>query len=503
MLFNSAPFLVFFPAVLVVNFLLPHRARGLWLLVTSLVFYMCWNPAYVLLMLTSILATYLCGRLIAWCRAARDAGKAGWIHDPRLYVGLCFTLNLGILFFFKYYTFAAESLVGLLSAWGVRWRPPAVDVLLPVGISFYTFQALGYTVDVYRGVLPAERNLLSYALFVSFFPQLVAGPIERSASLLNQLKRRRPFDPEQVKSGAMVMLWGYFQKMVIADRAAVLVDQVYGQPAAYGGGALLVATVLFAIQIYCDFGGYSAIALGAAKILGIDLMQNFRQPYLALSVSDFWRRWHISLSTWFRDYLYIPLGGNRKGVARKYLNTLITFLLSGLWHGANWTYVVWGGLNGLFQIAGDMKNRLFKRLRASWHGRAPIKRDCFSYRLFQRIVTFALICLSWVFFRAQSVQEALEILGKILTLNDPWVFFDGSLCAWGLSRLEWDILVCAIAALWAVDLAHERGISLRERLEKQNLLFRWAAYLFGVMIILLFGQYGVGFDAAQFIYFQF
>lgn len=505
MLFNSVPFLVFFPAVLIVHYILPKRVRYLWLLAASYYFYMSWNPAYALLILTSTAVTYLSGLWIARCRerAVEGARAPLWLRSKTCVV-VSLVINLGILFFFKYYTFAAESLVMLFNGVGVSWQPPRVDVLLPVGISFYTFQALSYTMDVYRGEVRAERNFFRYALFVSFFPQLVAGPIERSGNLLDQLKQPARFSPENFKSGALVMLWGYFQKMVIADRAAVLVNQVYGQYQAYAGYSLWVATVVFAVQIYCDFGGYSAIAIGAAKILGIDLMQNFRQPYLATSVGDFWRRWHISLSTWFRDYLYIPLGGNRKGVARRYLNLMITFLFSGLWHGASWNYVLWGGLNGLFQIVGDAKNRLVRRLEGKRRDKRPlVGRDCFSYRLLQRLLTFGLICLTWVFFRADSIADALNILTRMLTVHNPWIFLDESLYAMGLSRLELGVLLVGVAVLLAVDIAHEHGVSLRERLAVQNMAFRWAAYVAAVLVILLFGIYGTGYDAAQFIYFQF
>lgn len=499
MLFHSAPFLIFFPVVLIVYFGLPKRFRYVWLLIASYYFYMSWNPAYALLMLASTAVTYLSGLMIARCRAPSAKGRR---PTPKLYVGLSFAINLGLLFFFKYFQFAAQGLAAALAGMGLRWQPPAFDVLLPVGISFYTFQALSYTMDVYRGDVPVERNFLRYALFVSFFPQLVAGPIERSGSLLEQLKKEHPFEPENFKAGALMMLWGYFQKLVIADRAAILVNQVYGHYAAYAGYSLIVATVLFAVQIYCDFGGYSAIAIGAAKILGIDLMQNFRQPYLAVSVADFWRRWHISLSTWFRDYLYIPLGGNRRGLARKYLNVLLTFLLSGLWHGANWTYVIWGGLNGLLQILGDGKNRLLKRLpRRS--GKPIVKRDCYSYRMLQRIITFALICLTWVFFRAESLAQAMDIFRQMFSVHNPWIFFDETLYSLGLSRLELGILLAAICALLAVDIAHEHGVSLRGRLAEQNLVFRWLVYLAAIVFILVYGVYGVGYDASQFIYFQF
>ncbi|MBR3873399.1 MAG: MBOAT family protein [Clostridia bacterium] len=491
MLFNSVPFLIFFPVVLAVHFMLPKRARYLWLLAASYYFYMCWNPAYALLMLTSTVITWLSGQLIT---RARSVGKPG-----KMYVALSFVSNLAILFFFKYYQFAAESLTAALGRFGVSWQAPVVDVLLPVGISFYTFQALSYTMDVYRGDSQAEGNFLRYALFVSFFPQLVAGPIERSSNLLSQLRKEKPFDPDNFKNGALMMLWGYFQKMVIADRAAVLADHVFANYQSYAGYSLAVAVVVFAIQIYCDFGGYSAIAIGAAKILGVDLMQNFRQPYFAQSVGEFWRRWHISLSTWFRDYLYIPLGGNRKGILRKFLNLMITFLLSGLWHGANWTYVVWGGLNGLFQIAGDVKNRLLRKLPVD----RLINRSCFSYRLFQRLFTFALICLTWVFFRAESISQALDFLKQMFSVHNPWIFFDETLYTLGLSRLELGILLFSAGVLLAVDIAHEHGVSLRARLAEQNLLFRWAVYVGVIVFILIYGMYGPGFDAAQFIYFQF
>lgn len=504
MLFHSVSFLIFFPLVLFIHFILPTRIRYLWLLAASYYFYMCWNPAYALLMLTSTAITYCSGLLIARHRNAQKAGRVSLWRNPKLYVALSFGLNLAILFFFKYYAFAAESLAGLFAEIGISWKPPKFDILLPVGISFYTFQALGYTVDVYRGDVDAEKNFFRYALFVSFFPQLVAGPIERSRNLLGQLKEGHRFDAERFKDGALIMLWGYFQKMVIADRAAILVDQVYGNYQAYAGYSIAVATVVFAIQIYCDFGGYSAIAIGAAKILGVDLMQNFRQPYFALSISEFWRRWHISLSSWFRDYLYIPLGGSRKGGVRKALNTMITFLLSGLWHGANWTYVLWGGLNGLLQILGSLKNRLLQWLSGRWQGkRLLVKRDCFSYRLFQRTITFVLICLTWVFFRAETLTEAGEIFSQMFSVHNPWIFFDETLYTLGLSRVEWGILLMSIGVLWAVDIAHEHGISLRERLAEQNLAFRWLAYLAAILAILLFGVYGVGFDAGQFIYFQF
>ena len=294
---------------------------------------MCWNVKYALLIALSTLITYASGLLIHWRR-------------KRLWVLLSFASNLAILFFFKYFGFFLDNLTAALALAGVAFKRPAFDVILPVGISFYTFQALSYTMDVYRGEVEPERNPFRYALFVSFFPQLVAGPIERSKNLLGQLYERHDFDPDRARDGMLLMLWGMFEKIVIADRLALLVDYVYDHYAQLPGATIVLATVFFAFQIYCDFGGYSHIAIGAAQVMGFTLMENFRRPYLAQSAAEFWRRWHISLSTWFRDYLYIPMGGSRRGAFRKYLNTMVTFLVSGLWHGANWSFVVWGGLNG-------------------------------------------------------------------------------------------------------------------------------------------------------------
>ncbi len=335
MLFNSFDFIIFFPVVVLVYFLIPQRVRYVWLLVCSYYFYMCWNAKYSLLLLFSTAVTYCGGRLVA-------ALPAGGKRKAALAASVL--LNLFILFFFKYFDFAVENLNGLLSLFHIRALEPRFSLLLPVGISFYIFQAVGYTVDVYRGDIGAEKNFLKYALFVSFFPQLVAGPIERSGNLLRQVGETHRFSFARMREGLLVMLWGYFLKIVIADRAAIFVDAVYGDYTRYGGWYLVVASILFSFQIYGDFAGYSIIAVGAAKVMGFDLMENFNAPYLAQSVSEFWHRWHISLSTWFRDYLYIPLGGNRKGRARKYVNLLIVFLVSGIWHGARWNFVVWGGV---------------------------------------------------------------------------------------------------------------------------------------------------------------
>lgn len=335
MVFNSSSFLFFFPVVILLYFVIPPKLQWIWLLVSSYYFYLSWNVKYGMLLLITTVVTWAGGMFLEWYKGKKWVKKAC--------VGGCLFIDLAILGIFKYQNFVLDSIAGLAEQFGIslsfenRW-----DVLLPVGISFYTFQALGYVIDVYRGE-KAEKNIFRYALFLSFFPQLVAGPIERSKNLLGQLRQAHGFDYERVKNGLLLMLWGLFQKMIISDRLALFVNTVYNDYANYSGIIVIIATIFFAVQIYCDFGGYSDIAIGAAQVMGIDLMQNFNKPYFATSIKDFWKRWHISLTAWLRDYLYIPLGGNRKGKARKYINTMIVFLASGVWHGANWTYIYWGG----------------------------------------------------------------------------------------------------------------------------------------------------------------
>ena len=494
MLFNSIQFLCFFPIVALLYYVIPHRFRHLFLLAASYYFYMCWNPRYALLMATSTIITYASGILLGRCRE-----NGGDQRRARLYVFISFALNLSILFFFKYFNFFTESVASLLSRVGVQMRPVRFDIVLPVGISFYTFQALSYTMDVYRGELPPERNLFKYALFVSFFPQLVAGPIERSKNLIHQIHEKHTFDGARVKSGLLLMLFGYFQKLVLADRLAVLVDTVYNNWQAYQGYEIAIATVCFAFQIYCDFASYSNIAIGAARVMGFSLMDNFDTPYFSESVSEFWRRWHISLSTWFRDYLYIPLGGNRKGKLRAYINIMIVFFVSGLWHGASWHFVVWGGMNGLFQVIGSMTMPLRDRLASVFH----IDRKVFSHRLLKKIVTFALICLTWLFFRAESMSAALGTLQRMLRFNNPWIFVDGTLFELGLDQQEFTLLLVSLGILFFFSVCRYRKIDVIQRLEAQGLWFRWLVYFAGIFFILIFGKYGPTVDASAFLYFQF
>ena len=488
MLFNSIDFLLFFPIVTILYFLLPHRVRWVWLLAASYYFYMCWNAKYALLIATSTAITYLSGLLIEKLP-----------RQKKLWVALSFLSNLAILFFFKYFDFFLDNLAVVLDALGVAFRRPAFDVVLPVGISFYTFQALSYTMDVYRGEVAAEKNPFKYALFVSFFPQLVAGPIERSKNLLSQVNERHTFDPDRVRDGLLLMLWGMAEKIVLADRVSYLVTYVYDNYAALPGAATVLATVLFAVQIYCDFGGYSHIAIGAAQVLGFSLMENFRRPYLATSVREFWRRWHISLSTWFRDYLYIPLGGNRKGTVRKYFNLMVTFLTSGLWHGASWNFVVWGGLNGLYQVIGG----ILAPVRDKVCGVLHIDRERLIWRCLRVVFTFCLVDFAWLFFRAPSFSAALSmIVHAVQNFNFAGITGD-ALYTLGLALPDFNVVLASVAVLVLADLLGERFGDLRARLTALPLPVRWAVYLAGVILVLTFGIYGPGYSESQFIYFQF
>ncbi len=493
MLFNSVQFLIFFPIVALFYFLIPHRFRYLWLLAASYYFYMCWNSKYALLMLTSTAITYLSGLLI------HRADLQGRERLKKLWVAVSFISNLSILFLFKYFDFAIGNLNRVLERLGIALIEPGFSLLLPVGISFYTFQALSYTMDVYRRDVQVETNFLKYALFVSFFPQLVAGPIERSSNLIHQIHEKHTFDLHRAARGLCLMLWGFFQKLVIADRAAIFVNEVYNHSVSPRNSTIVVllATVLFAFQIYCDFSSYSDIARGAAEVMGFRLMKNFDTPYFSQSVSEFWRRWHISLSSWFRDYLYIPLGGNRKGTLRKYVNLMIVFCVSGLWHGASWNFIIWGALNGVYQVIGA----IMKPARQRMANRLGCK-DTFSGKLLRVIITFALINFSWIFFRANSTRGALQLIESLFRF-EPWVLTDGSLFTFGLDAADMFVLFLSILVLFVVSVAKYKHLNIREWFFLQGIWMRYVVYWGALLAILVFGIYGGNYNAAEFIYFQF
>lgn len=487
-LFNSIDFLAFFPIVVAIYFLIPKNARQLWLLVASYYFYMSWNPRYALLIAASTVITYGGGLFLD--KAVREQKS----FASKLCLAGCLVANLGILGVFKYANFFLTNLNRLFLAAGIGVIDRRLDLLLPVGISFYTFQALGYIIDVYRGDIKAEKSLLRYALFVSFFPQLVAGPIERSKTLLRQMQEITSIDVwnfERVRDGFFLMVWGLFQKMVIADRASLLVDKVINHYGKYGFFELSVAMVLFAFQIYCDFGGYTNIARGAAKIMGFSLTDNFRQPYLARSIKDFWRRWHISLTSWFTDYLYIPLGGNRKGRLRKYLNILLVFGISGLWHGASWNFVVWGLLHAIYLIGAEGKEALFQKVGFSMQ-------DSFSKRIRETVLTFVLVDFAWIFFVSKSFTHACGIVRQMGA-----VFKTSKGLDFGLDMTNWIVLAFGLVVLFLVDSMREQEKSIFVTVGRQEIWFRWALYLGVIWGTIMLGIYGVEYDTSAFIYFQF
>ncbi len=482
MLFNSLPFLIFFPCVFVLYYALPFRLRKYMLLIASYYFYMCWKPEFIVLILLSTLVDYFCG-----LGMVRDPERKKWL------LAVSLAMNLGLLFFFKYLNFFGETLTALCRAVSIPFSAPALNIILPVGISFYTFQTLSYTLDVYRGKLEPERDFVTFALFVSFFPQLVAGPIEKATDLLPQLKEEHPFTYENAAWGAKLMVWGFFKKMVVADQLAVLiVDPVYQNLGKYEGGALVLATCAFAFQVYCDFGGYSDIARGAARMMGVDLMVNFKSPYFfSHSIGNYWQRNHISLSRWFTEYVYIPLGGSRKGRVKQYWFTTVTFFLSGLWHGAEWSFVVWGLLQAVY----------LNLERAFHRGKEPPKSP--PLHLLAIVTTFALSCFSLIFFRAANIEEALYVVRHLLWgIGSPVLYVKTALSTLNPGMIETAVLAGALLLLFLFDLADERTDAIA-MVSRWPVAIRWACYLGLVMIVLVFGVYGPGYDVKAFTYFQF
>ncbi|BHH84745.1 alginate O-acetyltransferase [Desulforhopalus sp. 52FAK] len=441
---------------------------------------MCWKAEYLILIVCSTLVDYF---------AARRMSTHSDQKRRKKYLYLSLTCNLGILFFYKYFNFLSTSVTETLRGINIYYEAPLFQVLLPVGISFYTFQTLSYTIDVYKGRIPAERHLGIYALYVSFWPQLVAGPIERTKHLLPQFRKRCTFEYARVTEGLRLMLWGLFKKVVIADQFALYVNRVYNHVDDYQGFPLLIATFFFAIQIYCDFSGYTDMARGAAKVMGFDLMENFRQPYFAKSVREFWQRWHISLSTWFRDYVYIPLGGSRQLKWRWYYNLMVTFLLSGLWHGANWTFVVWGALHGMYIVLENITNSFQARIA----GAVSPRKKSFSNRLIQSAITMSMVCFAWIFFRANTISDASTIIGKmfLITPNDPGISVIG---APAFMRA-----IVLLIILLVVDMT-ERKFSVHTTAAELPLMVRWPIYLVLFWSVIIAGVFGV---QQEFIYFQF
>lgn len=479
MLFNSLEFAIFFPVVVALYFLLPRSARTPLLLVASCIFYMAFIPVYILILAITIAIDYTAG---LWLE--RTTGKA-----RRLLLVISIVATCAVLFVFKYFHFFTDSFVGVARVFDWQLSSPALSIILPIGLSFHTFQSLSYVVEVYYGRQKAEPNFVTYATYVMFFPQLVAGPIERPQNLLHQFYERHRFAYDRVASGLKRMAWGFFKKLVVADRLALYVNDVYAAPASFNGLQLTIATVFFAYQIYCDFSGYSDIAIGSARVMGFKLMENFDTPYHSRSIAEFWHRWHISLSSWFRDYLYIPMGGSRVSKSRWYVNLLTTFTVSGLWHGAAWTYVVWGALNGVYLVVGI----LTKPVRDRLYGFLGIGNESPIRTVVGVLSTFALTCAAWVVFRAQSVPDAWYILTHF------WRGWDlGSIRTEQFLLRQMPVALLSIAFLELVQWLHGR-VSLTRVLSRHPLVVRWPVYVGFVLAVVLFGVY----SKSQFIYFQF
>lgn len=484
MLFNSLEFLLFFPVVTFLYFFVRHQRRWVILLVASAIFYMAFVPSYILILAFTILVDYFAGILIENSPASRR----------KVWLAISLITNVAFLGFFKYFNFINENARLLFQNLGFQYHLPNLDIILPIGLSFHTFQAMSYTIEVYRGHQKTERHLGVFALYVLFYPQLVAGPIERPQNMLHQFHEKHGFDYERVMHGLLQMCWGFFKKVVIADRAAIVVNQVFAEPSAFGGPALLTATYLFSFQIFCDFSAYSDIALGCAKVMGFNLMKNFDQPYISKNLSEFWQRWHISLSTWFRDYVYIPLGGNRGGKLLHYRNLIIVFMLSGVWHGANWTFMIWGAMHGVFLIAGLITADLRKIIS----GKMQIQKFEGLADFVRIIFIFHLVSFAWIFFRANSVSDAMAIIhGMKNGWHSPLEILQ-QLTTLKLGSFE---LFLVLIMIFLMEIFH--GIMRRGRvIEKLTARPPWQRWLFYYMIlavILIFGR----FESQQFIYFQF
>lgn len=481
MLFNSVTFAIFLPIVFLLYYLVPHKYRWVFLLGASYVFYMNLHIGYGILLFLTTCLTY--GLALQVEKAStpkkRKACLAGGIVPLVL-----------IILFYKTANPVISQLNTLIADGRLSLQPITISILLPAGVSFYFFQSMGYLIDVYKGKIPAEKHFGYYALFVSFFPQLLAGPIGRADSLLPQYKKERPFSYDQAAYGLKQMAWGYFKKLVIADVFATVVDKVYNNASSYVGLVFIIVTIMFAIEIYCDFSGYSDIAIGCAKLFGIDLMTNFKSPYFSFSIREFWSRWHISLSTWFRDYVYIPLGGNRAGRFRHCLNLMITFLVSGFWHGSTLTYLLWGGFHGLLQI---IETFLYPKKKRG-------VTITYKKHWWQLPVTFILLCFSWIFFRANSIQDAFWIISRLFwDASRPLNYLKTAVICLDMPYASMFGMALSVVLLGIYDYLSLKGDVIL-MVSKLNGVLRFALYVLLLVIIMLFSNKGI---ATEFIYFQF
>lgn len=526
MSFVSLSYLIFLPVTALIGYVVPARLRYVWLLVMSLAFYAAAGWQYVPVLAACMIVTYAGGRLLdrktpqthtaAPQLPESDPGKAAGESEVsanaavakeqphsgekqvsagetrrkspassrRAILLVCVDIQAGMLFVLKYLGMFVPAARG--------------KIIAPLGISYFLLMGISYLADVCRGKYPAERNFGLLALYVSFFPVISSGPIERADHMIPQFKHPGKFSADKVRDGMLILLWGYFLKLVVSDRLGLFIDTVWADPAAFGGTITVLAAMSFAFEVYCDFMGYSFIAMGSAKILGFDVMENFRSPFLSASMAEFWHKWHISLSLWLRDYIYISLGGNRKGRARKFLNILVTFFVSGLWHGADWTFVFWGLLNGSYQVIGN----LLKPIRNFLVRVLKISRQSIGHRIYHALTTYALYAFSMIFFRAENFADAARIFGAMKGFQ-PWVFTDGTLLSVMGNPMDGRLLLIGIVLVVVTDITRAHGICIREHVARQWIGTRWAITIGAVLFILVFGMWGPGYNANSFIYAQF
>ena len=490
MLFNSLDFAVFFPIVFILYWIVAKHLtlRNVLILVASYVFYGWWDWRFLFLIAISTLVDFFVGKAIY---------KSENTSKRKQLLSISLLVNLGFLIYFKYTNFFIDTFVDSFKLFGKELEISTLNIILPVGISFYTFQTLSYTIDIYRKQLQPTNNLLAFSAFVAFFPQLVAGPIERASHLLPQFYKTYKFNYKLVKSGLLLMAFGLFKKMIIADRAALYVNEVYNNVDDYNGVGYMYATILFAFQIYCDFSGYSDIAIGLGRTMGFDLMKNFNSPYISKSLTEFWRRWHISLSTWFRDYLYIPLGGNKKGNYRTYANIFIVFVVSGFWHGAAMTFVIWGAIHGLILM---IEKGSFK-FRQKLFNKVGLNKSNFSNHLFFGLIIFFIVCVAWVFFRANTLSDSYQVVWGMFNSFNLGDLFNKETYLIGFKPNEFKIITISILFLFIIESIHNK-YNLIKLLNKQGIIFRWQVYACIVLSIIIFGIYGDR-NIQEFIYFQF
>lgn len=485
--FNSLQFMVFLPIVLILYYAVPLRFRHVLLLLASYMFYGAFSKKYAAFLFFFTIISYCFARLIS--KADKDKRLA------KFYLISCIVFHIGALGYFKYTNFGIQIVNSIVGTSIEPW-----NIIMPLGISFYTFKVLSYLIDVYRDKSSVQKNFFKYAAYIAYFPQVTSGPIERSGRFFSELNNKKDFDEKDISSGVIRMLWGFMKKMVIVDRMSVIVGSVYASYSSYGRTILFITTIIYSIQIYFDFSAYSDIAIGISRMFGFRFMENFKFPYCARNIGEFWRRWHISLSLWFRDYLYIPLGGNRKGVIRQYINIVIVFLVSGIWHGASFNFIFWGFLHGFYQVMGA----ILKPVREYFLKLFKVDKNRFSYRLGQTVLTFMLVNFAWIFFRADGLKNGLAIVKQITVgTSNLWQIFDGTLYTLGLTQSSFDLMFVMTIIVLIFEYIHNEKRDLVEGFSRQGIIFRCFVYYSILFVIFIFGIYGASNGSGHFIYGQF